>query len=361
MQTIPDGFEVVAKTVEATQLKVPPLLIVDAVTDFLDDHHIGCGILEWQRIGEGHSNITYRIQRGDSVVVLRRGPRPPLQKSTHDMVREARIQEHLRNEGVPVPRIIAVCESDFILGVPFYVMSFIDGVVITDAVPPELASLEQRRATGEATIATLIDLHQIDVRHGALAALGRPDGYLQRQVNRFTSLWPSSTLRDLPEVEAIGSWLMTHLPISQKAALVHGDYRTGNLMFARDAPATVVGLLDWEMATVGDPLADLGYLIATWASPDHEPTIMELTSATREPGHLSRRELVERYSQSTGLDVSDLAWYQALALWKSAIFSEAIYTRFLKGERPLDTHFGPSLKNGVPRLLEAAREAALGR
>ncbi|MCU1476334.1 MAG: aminoglycoside phosphotransferase [Subtercola sp.] len=358
MQSIPDGVDVVSTAAEAKQLASPPLLIVNSVTEFLDEHHIGSGSLEWQRIGDGQSNITYRIRRGDDDVVLRRGPRPPLPRSTHDMIREARIQALVSREGVPVPKIIAACETDDILGVPFYVMSYLDGIVITDLIPAELASLQQRRATCEATVDTLVMLHQIDLRRGELATLGRPDGYLQRQLDRFASLWPNATLRDLPEVAEIGAWLASNIPTSQKAAIVHGDYRTGNLMFGRQAPARVIGLLDWEMATVGDPLADLGYLVATWASPDHEPTTMELTSVTRQPGYFSRDDLLERYALNSSLDLSDLDWYQVLALWKAAIFSEAIYTRFLRGERPYDTQFGPRLERGVPRLLQAAKELA---
>jgi aminoglycoside phosphotransferase (APT) family kinase protein len=357
MQCIPDGVEVVMMATEAVGLESPPLLVVNAVTQFLDQHHIGSGPLEWQRIGDGQSNITYRIRRGDHDVVLRRGPRPPLPKSTHDMIREARIQTLVSGE-VPVPQIIAVCETDDVLGVPFYVMSYLDGIVITDLVPAELDSLDQRRATCEATVDTLVRLHEIDVRRREFARLGRPNGYLQRQVDRFASLWPGATLRDIPEVAEIGAWLATNLPASQKTAIVHGDYRTGNLMFACEAPARVIGLLDWEMATLGDPLADLGYLVATWASPDHEPTTMELTSVTRQPGYFSRNDVLERYALNSSLDLSDLDWYQALALWKAAIFSEAIYTRFLRGERPYDTQFGPSLERGVPRLLEAAKEIA---
>jgi aminoglycoside phosphotransferase (APT) family kinase protein len=358
MHCIPDGVEVVATETEANQLASPPLLVVDAVAEFLDKHHIGSGSLTWQRIGHGHSNITYRIRHGEDDVVLRRGPRPPLPKSTHDMVREARIQSLVSREGVPVPEILAVCESDHVLGVPFYVMSYLDGVVITDFIPEELTSLEQRRATSEAAVDALVTLHQIDVRRGELSTLGRPDGYLQRQVNRFASLWQGATLREIPEVAEIGAWLATNLPTSQKTAIVHGDYRTGNLMFAREAPARVIALLDWEMSTIGDPLADLGYFVATWASPDHEPTPMDLTSVTRQSGYLTRSEVLERYAMNSNLDLSDLAWYETLALWKAAIFSEAIYTRFLRGERPDDNEFGPSLERGVPRLLEAAREAA---
>ncbi len=353
---VPDGVEVVATVEEAESLPSPPLLVLETVTAFFDEHSLGSGPLAWERIGDGQSNITYRIRRGGQVFVLRRGPRPPLPRSTHDMVREARIQLLLRSEGVPVPEVLAVCEDESLLGVPFYVMSFMEGVVITDAVPEHLAPLEQRDATSRAVVDTLTQLHQVDVTKGDLAALGRPEGYLGRQVARFADLWEANTTRDLPQVATLAAWLQGNLPDSQAGSVVHGDYRIGNVMFADRAPASVVGILDWEMATLGDPLADLGYLTATYADSGSDPTVMELTSVTRQPGFWTRQQMVDRYAEQSGLDVGALPWYETLALWKSAIFCEAIYTRWLKGERPDDEVFSPSLEAGVPLLLQQSAE-----
>ncbi|GHB52010.1 acyl-CoA dehydrogenase [Streptomyces viridiviolaceus] len=358
MHTVPDGVEVVASWDAARHLESPPLLVVDAVTDFLDTHGVGHGPMAWQRIGDGQSNITYLLQRGGDCVVLRRGPRPPLPKSTHDMVREARIQKILRGHGVPVPEIVAVCEDESLLGVPFYLMSRLEGTVVTDAIPSHLSSLEQRGATSVAVVDTLVALHRIDVTRGELASLGSPDGYLRRQVDRFSGLWEVNTSRSLPAVERIADWLGRNLPTSQAAAVVHGDYRMGNLMFAPHAPAGVLAVLDWEMATLGDPLADLGYMTATYSEAGALPTPLELTPVTRAPGYLTRLQLADRYRSRTGLDLTPLPWYQTLALWKAAIFCEAIYTRWRRGERPDDTDFGPSLETGVPRLLDMAAQYA---
>ncbi|GGQ59059.1 phosphotransferase family protein [Streptomyces flaveolus] len=358
MHTVPDGLEVVAAWDVARHLESPPLLVVDTVTAFLDAHGVGHGPIAWQRIGDGQSNVTYLIERGGDHVVLRRGPRPPLPRSTHDMVREARIQKLLRGHGVPVPEIVAVCEDESLLGVPFYLMSRIEGTVVTDTIPPHLSSLEQRRATSLAVVDTLVALHHIDVTGGELASLGSPDGYLRRQVDRFSELWEVNASRGLPAVERIADWLGRNLPASQSAAVVHGDYRMGNLMFAPQAPAGVLAVLDWEMATLGDPLADLGYLTATYSEAGAPSTPLELTPVTRAPGYLTRLQLAERYRSRTGLDLTPLPWYQTLALWKAAIFCEAIYTRWRRGERPHDTDFGPSLETGVPRLLEAAAQYA---
>jgi aminoglycoside phosphotransferase (APT) family kinase protein len=350
--------EVVRTRAEAAALTIPPLLVIEPVVEFLDAHGLGRGDLTWERIGDGQSNVTYRLERGGDVFVLRRGPRPPISKSTHDMVLEARIQRLLRLEGVPVPEILAVCEDESVLGVPFYVMSYLDGVVITDEIPAALDSPEQREATSLAMVDTLVALHSIDVSDGDLARLGRPDGYLRRQVERFGSLWDTYSQRDLPDVARVGAWLADNLPASQRASVVHGDFRAGNLMFAAEAPARVTAILDWEMATLGDPLADLGYFTATYAEPGSLVTPLELTPVTRERGYFTRLELIDEYHRRhPQLDLEPLPWYQALALWKAAIFCEDIYTRWLRGERPGDD-FAPTLETGVPTLLDGARAFA---
>ncbi|MES2169800.1 MAG: phosphotransferase family protein [Actinomycetota bacterium] len=351
----PDGIEVVATVDDAHRLPLPPLLIVDEVQQYLDREGLGRGPIEWSRIGDGQSNITYRIRRGDDQFVLRRGPRPPHPRSAHDMVREARIQALLGGAGVPVPRILAICEDESVLGVPFYVMEYLDGVVITDQLPRGLDDDADRPAIAFAAIDSLIALHRVDVSSGPLAEFGRRDGYLRRQVTRFGSLWEQNSRRGLADVALIGRWLSDHLPESQAVTVVHGDYRIGNLMFSAGRPARVSAILDWEMATLGDPLADLGYLTATYSVPGGIATPMDLTTVTREPGFPSRAHLVERYQKSMKLDLSDLGWYQALALWKAAIFCEAMYTRWLDGERPGDTTFAPTLGLGIPALLEAAK------
>jgi aminoglycoside phosphotransferase (APT) family kinase protein len=358
MPTVPDGVEVVATAEQARQLESPPFLVVDAVLEFLDREGIGAGPIAWQRIGDGHSNITYRIQRGDEFMVLRRGPRPPHPKSTHDMVREARIQQLVRAAGAPAPRILAISDDTSVIGVPFYLMEFLTGTVITDKVPPGLDSLVNRRAISASAVDSLAALHRIDVSTGELSRFGRPDGYLKRQVERFTSLWGQNTTRELPDVAVVGDWLRRNLPESQAASVVHGDYRIGNLMFGPHPPARVSALLDWEMATTGDPLADLGYLTATYAVPGSTWTPMELTPVTREPGFMSRAELVSRYRDRMGFALDALPWYETLALWKAAIFCEAMYTRWLNGERPEDTTFAPSLAEGIPTLLRVARQLA---
>lgn len=353
-----DGIDVVQNAQEAATLASPPLLVLDALESHLDAVGLGAGPIAWQRIGDGQSNVTFLVKRGVEAFVIRRGPRPPHPKSAHDMVREATIQRLLGQAGVPVPEIYDICDDTDVLGVPFYTMSYVDGVVITDRIPGALDSMEQRRRSTEVAVDTLVALHAIEVSTGPLASIGRPEGYLGRQLRRFRSLWPVYSLRQIPAVDIIGDWLADNMPASQSTSVVHGDYRLGNIMFAKDAPARVATLLDWEMATLGDPLADLGYFSATFAEPGGFATALELTSVTRQDGYLRRDQLLQRYSDASALRLDELPWYQALALWKAAIFSEAIYTRWLNGEREGDSVFAPTLEVGVPRLLEGARRMA---
>lgn len=352
------AVDVVNTAAEAESLRFPPLLVIDTVTAFLDKAGLGTGPVTWDRIGEGQSNVTFRIRREGADLVLRRGPRPPLPPSTHDMGREAAVQRALASQGFAVPNIVAECNDESVLGVPFYLMEFLEGDVITDELPARFDSLAGRRGISEQTVDTLVALHQLDVTSGPLASLGKPEGYLERQVTRFISLSKRNATRELPGFERIGLWLADHLPQSQRSSVVHGDFRIGNLMFGSSQEPRVSAVLDWEMATLGDPLADLGYLTATYAEPGEPGSLMELTSVTRGTGFLRRDELVERYCEQLPLDTAALPWYQTLALWKAAVFTEAIYGRWLAGERNDADEFGESLREGVPALLEAAERFA---
>lgn len=349
----PDGVDVVETAAQARALRTPPLLVIEPLREFFDERGLGVGDLSWERIGEGHANLTYLIRRGPDRFVLRRGPRPPHPPSTHDMIREVRIQTLVAASDVAVPPILAVCEDPTLLGVPFYVMAYLDGVVITDEVPGALGSPQERRATGLAAVDVLADLHQLDVGEGPLSQIGRPHGYLERQVQRFWQLWEHTAQREVPAIERVRDLLAVRIPESRRASVVHGDFRLGNLMFSAEAPARVLAILDWEMATLGDPLADLGYLTATYAVPGEPANPMNLTSVTRLPGYPTRDELIDRYVQRTGADPSELSWYQGLALWKAAIFCEEIYTRWRRGESPGDD-LAPTLETGVLTLADRA-------
>ncbi|WP_062464024.1 phosphotransferase family protein [Demequina soli] len=356
LATVPDAVDVVRTPAEAAAAPRPPLLVTDTLAAYLDGLGVPAGELAWRRIGDGQANITYEIRRGGDRLVLRRGPRPPYPPSAHDMPREARFLAAVGAAGVPVPRVRAVCEDDAVLGVPFYLMDHVDGVVLTDALPHGFDGADAGRAVAHAAVDALANLHAVPLE-GEIAALGRPAGYLERQVRRFAQLWPLNTRRDLPLVVRVGERLEATRPVQARASIVHGDYRLGNLMYA--APDRIAAILDWEMAALGDPLADLGYLLATWSEDGIPATVMDLTPVTAGPGFPSREALAERYAARTGADLAGLAWYEALALWKSAIFCEAMYTRWLDGQRPGDA-FAPRLAEGVPALAAAA-DAALAR
>lgn len=326
-------------------------LPLDALESFLDGKALGDGPITATPIGDGASNLTYRLERDETRLVLRRPPPPPLPPSAHDMVREARIQLGLATVGVRVPKVLAVCEDDSILGVPFYVMEEIEGTVVNDELPAEIDTPEERRRLGEELLDGLVGLHAVDWEACGLT-IGKPTGYLERQLRRWSGLWEVNATREVNACVELGQRLAATMPESPPSTVVHGDYRLGNVMISNRAPARLVAILDWEMATIGDPLADLGYLTATWCEPGSEAHPLLLTTVTRRPGFPTRAELIARYAEQTGRDTSALNWYQAFALWKAAVFCEAIYKRYLRGERTDD--WSASLCDGVPRLLEVA-------
>lgn len=334
------------------QAAVSEALRFDALESFLDEHGLGDGPIAATRIGDGASNLTFRLERGPARVVLRRPPPPPLPPSAHDVVREARIQLALAPLGVRVPKVLAVCEDDSILGVPFYLMEELHGTVIGgNQLPPALEEPEERRRLGLELLDGLVQLHGVDWE-GCGLRIGKPTGYLERQLRRWSGLWEVNATRELTSCVELGQRLAASMPASPPSTVVHGDYRLGNVMVSDHAPARLVGILDWEMATIGDPLADLGYLVATWCEPGCELHPLLLTTVTQQPGFPSRGELIARYAEKTGRDTTNLDWYQAFALWKGAVFCEAIYKRFLRGERA--DEWSGSLCDGVPRLLEVA-------
>jgi aminoglycoside phosphotransferase (APT) family kinase protein len=339
---------------EAAAEEREPLIIRESLERFLDENGLGSGRVEAERIGEGHSNVTYEIRRGDERFVLRRPPRPPLPPSAHDVVREATLLRAIEPADVRTPRVLAVAEDDSILGVPFYVMAFEEGNVITSSVPDALDNPDDRRRITEQLVDALAEMHAVDWSACGLEGFGKPTGYLDRQLRRFGGLWEHNKTRELPLVQEVGEWLAANKPESPDATIVHGDYRLGNTMFAHDAPARLIAIFDWEMATIGDPLADVGYLTATWSERGAEQrTMFDMMSVTHEEGFMKRDELVMRYEERTGRSMSDLRWYQALALWKAAVFMEGNYKRSVAG-----TTDDPYLKlfdEGVPQLAEAAR------
>jgi len=348
--------DVVATHAAAAADARPPLLVLEPLRAFLDAQGLGAGELRAHPIGEGHSNVTYLLERDGCELVLRRPPRGPLAPSTHDVLREARLLRALEATAARTPRVLAVCADEGIIGAPFYLMERVAGEVPTTSLPPALDTPAERRRCGEELVDALAEVHAVDWRACGLEGFSRePSGYLERQLRRFAGLWEHHRTRDVPAIEHVTGWLREHLPRSGPPTIVHGDYRLGNAMICGHAPARVVAILDWELAALGDPLADVGYLCAMWIERDDPPLGMfELSGVTRLPGFATRGELVARYEAAGGRAMTDIDWYRALALWKAAIFMEGNLRRALAGstDDPWVRGFG----EGVVELAERARE-----
>jgi aminoglycoside phosphotransferase (APT) family kinase protein len=337
-----------------------PLLILRPLQAFLDAHGLGSGELDVAPIGEGHSNVTYLVRRAGAELVLRRPPRGPLPPSAHDVLREARLLRALQTTAARVPRVLAVGDDEAVIGAPFYVMERLEGVVVTGTLPAQLDTPGERRRMSEELVDALVEVHAVDWRACGLTDFTRaPDGYLERQVRRFSGLWEHSKTRELPAIDDVGAWLAATIPRSGPPTIVHGDYRLGNTMMSATAPARLVAIFDWEMATIGDPLADLGYLCALWVERDDPPLGMfEISGATRLEGFLSRDELIARYEQRSGRSMTAIRWYRALALWKAAVFMEGNYRRAVAGTT--DDPYLKGFGEGVAQLAERARRLTLG-
>jgi aminoglycoside phosphotransferase (APT) family kinase protein len=338
--------------------ELAPLIVEDRVEAFFDVHGLGAGPATFTRIGDGGgSNFTFLVERGGERFVLRRPPRPPLPPSAHDMVREAGLQNAIRSAGFTrLADILAVCDDPDVIGIPFYVMRYLEGHVITGALPPGLSSEEARGALGLDLVDTLVEIHAADVNRPELAAFARPGSYLERQVRRFTQLWEINKTRELPDADEVGRRLAAHVPEPLPPTVVHGDYRLGNMMVGRDDPTRILAVLDWEMGAIGDPRADVGYLLATYSEPNGRASALGTTPVTAEPGFPSREQLVERYVEQSGRDVEPLPWFEALALWKATVFCEAIYGRFTRGELGAEDTRAAVFEHAVPDLAATARE-----
>ncbi len=345
---------------DAARLELAPLLIREPLAAFLDERGLvpGDGPLQAEPVGEGHSNVTYVIRRGGGELVLRRPPRPPLPPSAHDVLREARLLRAVESQPVRTPRVLATCEDETVIGAPFYLMEKVEGDVITTQVPPALDAPAGRAAVADELIDALVEVHAVDWQACGLEGYGKPTGYLERQLRRFGGLWDHNRTREIATLDRVTAWLADKRPESGPATIVHGDYRLGNVMYAPGEPARLDAIFDWELATIGDPLADVGYLTATWAQPNDPETNFTRGAVTTQAGFPTRAELIARYEERSGRSMTDVSWYATLALWKAAIFLEGSYKRLLAGTT--DDPFFKLLDAGVPALAEHAWAVAHG-
>jgi aminoglycoside phosphotransferase (APT) family kinase protein len=291
--------------------------------------------LAFSFLSGGRSNLTYRVEGGGHTWVLRRPPLGHVLPTAHDMTREYRVLSALRDSGLPVPRTRALCEDASVTGAPFYVMDFAPGVVIEQELPAGYASTPaERRRIGAALMQTLAALHAVDWRAVGLADFGRPEGYLGRQVRRWSEQWERSKASDVPMISELIRRLNASLPETPAATIVHGDWRLGNLALDPEDPGRVVAIFDWEMATLGDALADVGYTLVYWgeagdAKGSRGPGAY--AAVTAQPGFHTRAELVAEYERASGRDVSQVEFYEVLALYKLAVISEGAYARWRAG------------------------------
>jgi aminoglycoside phosphotransferase (APT) family kinase protein len=328
---------------------------VEPVTAWMHEHVEGVTPpLEFELIAGGHSNLTFGVtdQRGERYV-LRRPPLHQVLATAHDMGREHRIISALGPTPVPVPPALGFCDDDAVNGAPFYVMAFLDGHVVRDIASAErLLSVDQRRRAGESLADVLAAIHAVDPDEVGLGQLGRKEDYIARQLKRWNGQFQSSKTREVPLVEEVHDLLAGNIPQQGPATIVHGDYRLDNCMLSPDG--SVMAVLDWEICTLGDPLADVGLLMVYWADPD-DTVSTGIGAATVAEGFPSRRELIERYATASGRDVSDVGYFVAFGYWKLACILEGVYARYKGGAMGGSREGFEGFGEQVVRLAEAAR------
>jgi aminoglycoside phosphotransferase (APT) family kinase protein len=302
----------------------------------------------------GYSNLTYFISIGNWQAVLRRPPFGPIPPKAHDMKRECEILEKLNRVFPLAPKPYIFCEDPRVMDRHFYIMEKKEGVVLDDSLPKEF---ENRADTGllvsNAVVDTLVNLHAVDYDAAGLSSFGYPDGYLSRQVNGWIKRFHNSKTNDIPGVESLEKWLIENIPPSPIPTIVHNDFKLNNMMFSAANPGEIIGVFDWELSTIGDPLTDLAAAIAYWTEPGEVDT--GLTSVTTKPGFVSRKELLEMYAKKSGRDVTHIDYYLTFAFYKIAVILQQIYYRWKIGEAT-DERFS-ILNVGIKNLLEQAGKA----
>jgi aminoglycoside phosphotransferase (APT) family kinase protein len=329
-----------------------------ALTEWMDAQRpsLRHGELDGVVIAGGKSNLTYRVSDGSSTWALRRPPLAHVLPTAHDMVREFRVIAALSAVGFPVPTAVALCEDIDVLGAPFYLMSFVDGVVLDTSAAVFGLDVRGARVVCEQLVDTLVALHELDPAGVGLGDFGRPQGFLERQVRRWHAQWQASQTQERPELAAVVERLSTTLPAQSRSGIVHGDYRLSNVMYRPDL-SRVAAVVDWEMATLGDPLCDLGLFIV-YQTLALEGGELAMPALSANAGFFTPDEVVARYASGSSRDLDALDWYVGLGYFKLAVISEGIHHRYLQGKTvgPGFAHFGPA----VPELL-AASLAALSR
>ena len=310
--------------------------------------------LSFQLIAGGRSNMTYTVSdAAGQRFVLRRPPMGKLLPSAHDVAREHRLMSALAGSAVPVPRLVGLCQDPSVNERDFYVMHFLDGVVVRDIDIGRTISEAARRRMCHELIATLCALHRVDIDAVGLGNLAKRDGYIERQLKRWSGQWEQSKTRELPTIDAVRNALAARMPSPSPATIAHGDYRLSNCMMDPQGP--VKGVLDWELCTLGEPMADLGGLLGYWYDPS-DPDQGGDAKTTSLPGFLSQDEMAQLYAQEMGVSLSTVSYYRAFAQWRLACIGEGVYARYLGGQQgaqgeALDLD---SYRDAIPRRVDRA-------
>lgn len=307
-------------------------LNLGALTEYLRGKIEGVdSALEVEQFPGGHSNLTYLLRIGDREYVLRRAPIGPVAPKAHDMVREFRVLQAVHPHFPPAPKPYVVCEDPAVIGAAFFLMERRRGIVLRDRVPPEVVAYENyARRISRAFIDCLVELHSVDVVKHGLTALGKPEGFVERQVKGWSDRWERARTEPSPELDRVMAWLASTIPPSDAPTLVHNDFKLDNVMLDSASPDRIAAVLDWEMTTVGDPLCDLGITLCYWSSNLVPGTSLE--AITTGPDWYSRDEFVARYAEKTGRDLSALRWHEVLGIFKLAVILQQIYFRFWRGQ-----------------------------
>jgi aminoglycoside phosphotransferase (APT) family kinase protein len=342
---------------EEIELQRLTAFLAESVPELADS-----GSIELRQFPSGHSNLTYLLRANGKEYVLRRPPFGSKVKSAHDMSREYRILSRLHPVYPLAPEPLVFCDDAAVIGADFYLMRRLRGVIVRKDFPPELQmTVEAVRKVQSKLIDNLAALHAIDYEAAGLGDLGKPAGYVERQVKGWTRRYGDSHTDQIEVVERVAKWLAEHLPAESGAALIHNDYKLDNVVLDPVAPTEIIGVLDWEMSTLGDPLMDLGTTLGYWIEEADLPPMHAMRMApTTVPGSLTRREIVERYSERSGRDVPDVLFYYVFGLFKLAVVLQQIYYRYKKGLTS-DERFAAFIMGVEGLCHQAAHSVELGR
>jgi aminoglycoside phosphotransferase (APT) family kinase protein len=327
------------------------------LSDNLPNFH---GPIVVDQFPSGFSNLTYLLRAGDQELVLRRPPFGAQAKGGHDMSREYRILSHLIDVYPKVPRPLVYTEDTSVIGAPFYVMERLKGLILRSSKAKEIGlSADAMRQLSEALVDALADLHHLDYTAAGLADLGKPDGYVRRQVEGWIERYRKAQTDEIAAMDQIAEWMPLNMPPEKGAALIHNDFKYDNLVLDPADPSRIIGVLDWEMATLGDPMMDLGTTLAYWVDPDDTPELQALAFVpTFLPGNLNRAQIADRYAAATGAELSDMVFYFVFGLFKLGVIAQQIYARYKQGFTK-DERFG-ALIHGV-RAVSATGVKALDK